>query len=134
MYDQNSYEGGGGRGGGWECGSSERCLKVGWWRWEVIKRSFQKHLKTKVVCRGRGFEGVTSPAPPPPPENFNRTPIHRAGGSGPTTPTMIGPNILPFAAKVLYSQKLLVDQNNCVVEVFSNGRTNLALLPSSLIQ
>ena len=32
-----------------------------------MKESFQKHLKTgwvkaNVVCRGRGFEGVTTPA------------------------------------------------------------------------
>ena len=31
----------GGRGGGWGGGGIERCLK-----WEVIKGSFQKHLKT----------------------------------------------------------------------------------------
>ena len=42
----------------------------------IIKGSFQKHLKTggglkaKVVRRGGGFEGVTTPAPP---ENFNHT-------------------------------------------------------------
>ena len=34
----------------------------------VIKGSFQKHLykgwvKAKLVCRGEGFEGVTTPAP-----------------------------------------------------------------------
>ena len=47
----------------------------------VIKRSFEKHFKTKVkakvVRRGNGdggFEGITTPAcPPPPPENFNHT-------------------------------------------------------------
>ena len=27
-------------------GSSKGCLKWGGWRWEVIKGSFQKHLKT----------------------------------------------------------------------------------------
>ena len=37
--------GGGSRGSGWGGGSSERCLK---WVGEVIKRSFQKHLKTGV--------------------------------------------------------------------------------------
>ena len=36
-----SMGGGGGRGGGWEGGSSERYLK-----WGVIKRYFQKNLKT----------------------------------------------------------------------------------------
>ena len=40
-------------------------LEVGWW--EVIKGSFQKHLKTgdgyrqKLFVGGRGFEGVTTP-------------------------------------------------------------------------
>ena len=34
----------GGRGGGWRGGSSEKCLK--WGGGEVIKGSFQKHLKT----------------------------------------------------------------------------------------
>ena len=47
---------------------------MGWWGVGVIKGSFQKHLKTggkaKVVRRGRGFEGVITPAPP---ENFNYT-------------------------------------------------------------
>ena len=42
MYDQNFY--GEGRDGGWGGGSSERCLK--WGGGEVIKESFQKHLKT----------------------------------------------------------------------------------------
>ena len=41
----------------------------------VIKGLFQKHLykgwvKAKLVCRGGGFEGVTTL----PPENFNHTP------------------------------------------------------------
>ena len=43
MYDQNFY---GGRGGGWEGGSSEGCLKKGGGAWGVIKGYFQKHLKT----------------------------------------------------------------------------------------
>ena len=44
-------------------------LEVGWWG--VVKGSFQKHLKTGVgkgkSCSqgGGGFEGVTTPAPPP---------------------------------------------------------------------
>ena len=37
---------GGGMGGGWGGGSSERCLKWGGGGWGVIKGSFQKHLKT----------------------------------------------------------------------------------------
>ena len=44
VYDQIFMEGKGwwmGRGG-----SSERCLKWGGGGWGVIKRSFQKHLKT----------------------------------------------------------------------------------------
>ena len=61
----------GGQGGGRGGGSSERCLK---WGMTVIKGSFQKHLKTgvkaKVVHRGGGFEGVTTP---PPKKIFNRT-------------------------------------------------------------
>ena len=32
--------------------------------------SKQGWVKAKVVCKGRGFEGVTTP---PPPENFNQT-------------------------------------------------------------
>ena len=40
------FRGGGGRGGGWERGSSEGCLKWGGGGWEIIKGSFQKHLKT----------------------------------------------------------------------------------------
>ena len=45
--------------------SSERCLK---WGEGVIKRSFQKHLKTggrlwQKLFVG-GVEGVTTPAPP----------------------------------------------------------------------
>ena len=49
--------------------SSERCLKWGGGGWGAIKGSFQKHLKTggwvkaKLVRRGMGFEGVTTPAP-----------------------------------------------------------------------
>ena len=27
----------------------------------------------KLFVGGKGLEGVTTPAPPPPPENFNRT-------------------------------------------------------------
>ena len=52
-----------------EEGVAVKMLEVGWWG--VIKRSFQKHLKTevvkvKVVHRGEGgFEGVTTPAPLP---------------------------------------------------------------------
>ena len=52
-----------------EGGSSERCLKWGGGGWRVIKESFQKRLKTGVgegkSCSygGRGFEGVTIPAP-----------------------------------------------------------------------
>ena len=38
--------GGGGRGGGWVGGRSERCLKLGWWEVGVIERSFQKHFRT----------------------------------------------------------------------------------------
>ena len=30
--------------------------------------------------------------------------LNRTGGSGPTTPTLVGPKILPFAVKVLYFQ------------------------------
>ena len=65
---------GGGKGGGWRGGSSERCLRWGGGEWGIIKGSFQKHLKNtgwvkaKVVRRGvGGFEGVTTPAAP---ENF----------------------------------------------------------------
>ena len=41
----------------------------------------------------------------------------KAGGSGPTTPTLVRPKILPFAVKVLYLQNF-GRTNNCVVEVF----------------
>ena len=67
VYDQN-FQGGG---GGGEGDSSERCLKWGGGGWGVIKGSFQKHLKTgggkrqKLFVGGGGFEGVTTPAPPP---------------------------------------------------------------------
>ena len=41
---------------------------MGWWR-GVIKESLQKHLKTgemqKLFIGGGGFEGVSTPAPPP---------------------------------------------------------------------
>ena len=52
-----------------EEGSSEKCLK--WSGGGVIKRSFQKHLKTGVgkdescSSEGGGFEGATTPVPPP---------------------------------------------------------------------
>ena len=39
------FMGGGGRGGKWGRGSSEKCLKRGGEGWRVIKGSFQKHLK-----------------------------------------------------------------------------------------
>ena len=41
-----------------------------------------------------------------------------AGGSGPITPTLIGPKILPFVVKVLYSQNFGRTNNNCVVGAF----------------
>ena len=57
MYDQNFY---GGRGGGWEGGSSERCLTWGGGVVRVIKGSSKNilnrgWLKAEVVRRGRGF-------------------------------------------------------------------------------
>ena len=58
VYDQNFFGVG---------GSSERCLKWGGGGGEVIKGSFQKHLKTgggqKLFVGERGFEGVTTPPP-----------------------------------------------------------------------
>ena len=53
-------------------GSSEGCLKGG--GGGSLRDLSKKHLKT--VSKGkswRGFEGVTTPALPPPPENFNHT-------------------------------------------------------------
>ena len=50
-------------------------LEVGWWGWGSL-RIFPKTsknrgwVKAKVVRRGGGFGGVTTPAPP---ENFNHT-------------------------------------------------------------
>ena len=60
-----------------EGGSSERCLKWGGGGWGSLRDLFKNILKqgwvkTKVVRRGEGFEGVTTPAPPP--EIYNRTP------------------------------------------------------------
>ena len=51
-------------------------LEVGWWGWrslrDLSKTSQNRGLvKAKVVHRGGGFEGATTPAPPP--ENFNHT-------------------------------------------------------------
>ena len=43
--------------------------------------------------------------------------LSKAGGIGPSTPTLVGPKILPFAVKVLYLQNF-GRTNNCVVEVF----------------
>ena len=53
-------------------------LEMGWWRWGIIKESFQKHLKIgsgqrQSYSKGRGdTEGVTTPAPS---LNFDRTHI-----------------------------------------------------------
>ena len=41
----------------------------------------------------------------------------RAGGSGPTTQTLVGPKILPFAVKVSYFLNF-GRTNNCLVEAF----------------
>ena len=76
MYDQNFYGGG----GGWRGGSSEGCFK---WGGGGIKglRDLSRNISKQGVGKGKklfvgggGFEGVTTPAPsPPPPENFNHT-------------------------------------------------------------
>ena len=71
MYDQNFY----GEGGGWRGGSSEGCFKSGGGGGHkgISPETSQNRgwVKVKVVRRGRGFEGVTTPAPPQ--ENFNHT-------------------------------------------------------------
>ena len=41
---------------------------------------------------------------------------HRAGGAGPTTPTLVGPKILSFMVKALYFQSS-GQTNNCQIEV-----------------
>ena len=41
---------------------------------------------------------------------------HRAGGAGPTTPTLVGPKILSFMVKALYFQSY-GRTNNCQIEV-----------------
>ena len=43
--------------------------------------------------------------------------LHRAGGSGPTTPTLVGPKILTSAVKVLHFQNFGWS-DNCLVEAF----------------
>ena len=59
-----------------EGGSSEKCLK---WGGGGSLRNLSKNIlkqgvvKAKVVRIGEGFESVTTPAPPPPQENFNHT-------------------------------------------------------------
>ena len=44
-----------------------------------------------------------------------RTSICRAGGAGPTTPTLVGPKILPFMVKALYFQSF-GRTNNCQID------------------
>ena len=41
---------------------------------------------------------------------------HRAGGAGPTTPTLVGPKILSFMVKALYFQSY-GRTNNCQIQV-----------------
>ena len=56
-----------------EVGSSERFLK---WGGEGSLRDLSKNILKQGVGKGiggGGFEGVTTPAPPPPKENFNHT-------------------------------------------------------------
>ena len=40
---------------------------------------------------------------------------YRAGETGPTTPTLVGPNILPFMVKALYFQSF-GRTNNCQID------------------
>ena len=58
--------------------------------------------------------------------------LFRAGGSSPTTLTLVTRKILPFTVKVLCF-KILVGPIIVRSEFFSNGRTNLALLPPLLL-
>ena len=52
------------RGGGGGGGSSERCLKWGGgWSLRGLSIIKQGWVKAKIVFRGGGFEGVTTPAP-----------------------------------------------------------------------
>ena len=73
MYDQNFYGGGGGaRGGRWEGGSSERCLK--WGGGGEPLRDLSKNIlkqgwaKAKVVRRGEAVLKMLPSLPPPPPK------------------------------------------------------------------
>ena len=88
-----------------EGGSSERCLKWGGGGEGSIRDlskniSKQGWVKAKVVRRGRGFDGVTTPAPPP--DNFNHT-----------------------LAKIIASQKISADRNFWLVKVAGHGRKKL---------
>ena len=54
-----------------------------------------------------------------------------AGRGNPTTSTMVGPKILQFMFEALHFESSGWT-NNCQIEVFPNGQTNLALLSPPL--
>ena len=56
----------------------------------------------------------------------------RTDEAGPTTPALVGPKVLLFMVNALYFQSC-GRTSNCQIEVLFNGRTNLVLLPPSLL-